>query len=169
MWQYSSPSDERAPFGILNGRAVILSNNIQAAWVPTGISSANINVSVDRKPGSWGSAISTGVVFRWRDPQNFFFAYTTGPTAATQKLYVSFFANGSLRKLARGVAMPELWTRLSVVTLSTGRIDIYANSTLVYSTSSSALANETNAGLWNSGYGQGLANRWDNFTVLEVP
>jgi hypothetical protein len=169
VWQYSNPSDQRAPFGILNGRAVILSNNIHAAWVPTGISSANINVRVDRHPGDWGSAISTGIVFRWRDPHNFFFAYTTGTTATTQKLYVSFFANGTMRSLARGVAMPELWTKLSVVTLSTGRIDIYANSTLVYSTINSVLANETNAGLWNSGYGQGLVNRWDNFTVLEVP
>jgi len=169
VWQYSNPSDQRAPFGILNGRAVILSNNSHAAWVPTGISSANINVRVDRHPGRWGSGISTGIVFRWRDSQNFFFAYTSGTTAATQKLYVSFLANGTMRSLAAGVALPEFWTTLSVVTLGAGRIDIYANSTLVYSTSSSVLATETNAGLWNYGYGQGLVNRWDNFTVLEVP
>jgi hypothetical protein len=168
VWQYSNPSGGRAPYGILNGRAVILSNNTHAAWVPTGISSANINVRVDRRPGRWDSGISTGLVFRWRDAQNFFFAYTTGTTATTQKLYVSFFANGTRRTLVSDAAMPERWTTLSVATFKDGRIEVYANTTLVYSTNSSVLANETGAGLWNWGPGQALANRWDNFTVLDA-
>ncbi|MGB7926428.1 MAG: carboxypeptidase regulatory-like domain-containing protein [Pyrinomonadaceae bacterium] len=169
VWRYSNPSDNRTPFGILNGRAVMLANNLHAAWVPTGISSANMETRVDRRPGKWGSGISTGVVFRWRDPQNFFCAYTTGTAANTQKLYVSVFTNGTTQRLADGVAMPASWITLRVVTLKTGSINVYANSTLVYSTTSGLLTNETNAGLWNSASGQGLANRWDNFTVLEIP
>jgi hypothetical protein len=169
VWQYSNPSDQRAPFGILSGRAVILSNNIHAAWVPTGIDSANIEVSVDRRPGVWGTGISTGLVFRWRDPQNFFFAYTTGGAAERQKLYVSYYADGTMRNLIDGVAMPESWTTLRVVTLREGRIKIYADSTVIRSIRTTLLAGETNVGLWNRGYGQALANRWDNFTVLEVP
>jgi hypothetical protein len=168
-WQYDSQTSEGAPFGILNARAVMLANEAHAAWVPTGSSTGNLDVRVDRQPGIWRSGISTGLVFRFQDANNFFFAYTTGARASQQLLYLSSVVDGSTTALASGVVMPARWTTLRVVTLSTGSIDVYADATLVYSASSDVLATATNAGLWNWGANQGLYNRWDNFTVREVP
>jgi hypothetical protein len=166
QWQYDSQVDQAAPFGILNGRAVILANDKHAAWVSTGSSTGNLDVRVDRHPGRWLSGISTGLVFRLQDANNFFFAYTTGASATTQRLYLSSIVNGSMTPIASAVEMPERWITLRVVTLSTGGIKVYANMTLVYSTSSNVLAQATKAGLWNRGQNQALANRWDNFKVL---
>jgi hypothetical protein len=169
-WQYSQMENGLFPFGILNGRAVVLANTTSAAWVPTGNGPADLDIRVSRHPGPWsGSGIATGLLFRFRDISNFFYAYTTGGSASTQSLTVGY-TNGSVPVvLVAGAPMPAAWTTLRVVTLVSGSLEIYADSTLVYSTTSSVLATETNAGLWSSGNGQGLSNRWDDFTVLQVP
>jgi hypothetical protein len=168
-WQYDSQAGQKFPFGILNGRAVVLSDEAHAAWVSTGSSTGNLEVSVNRWARPWHTGVSTGLVFRLQDANNFFYAYTTGATADTQKLYVGAVVNGSTTKLANGVAMPAVWLTLRIDTLSTGSIKVYAGTTLVFSTSSNALAHATHAGIWSWGKNQGLANRWDNFTVREIP
>jgi hypothetical protein len=50
-----------------------------------------------------------------------------------------------------------------------GQIKVYADATLVYSTTSNLLSGGMGAGLYNNAAGLGLVNRWDNFTVYDVP
>jgi hypothetical protein len=56
-----------------------------------------------------------------------------------------------------------------VITKSSGSVDIYANSALIYSTNSLILATATGAGIYNDRQGSGLVNRWDNFVVYDAP
>jgi hypothetical protein len=168
VWQYSQLENRLFSFGILNGRAVLLANTASAAWVSTGAGPADLDIRVNRRPGS-SSGISTGLLFRFRDTSNFFYAYTTGDGASTQSLTVGNTIGSVSNVLVAGAPMPAGWTTLRVVTRETGRIEIYGDSTLVNVSHSSVLATERNAGLWNSRSGQGLANRWDNFTVFRAP
>lgn len=72
--------------------------------------------------------------------------------------------------LAANITLPpEKWKTLQVVTTQSGAINVYADNTLVHSTSSIVHAFATGAGLYNHGAGMGLSNRWDNFTVRAVP
>ena len=169
-WQYIQLENKLLPFGILNGRAVVLENAPCAAWVSTGDGPADLDIRVDRHPGELGrgTGISTGIVFRFRDASNFFYAYTTGVSASTQSLTVGYKNDLATSDLISGVPMPSSWTTLRVVTLASGLIEIYADATLVHSATLSLLATETKAGLWNFGKGQGLSNRWDNFTVYNA-
>jgi hypothetical protein len=84
-----------------------------------------------------------------------------------QTLTVGYVFNSAAGTLLTNAPMPFSWTTLRVVTLESGRIEMYADSTLIYSTTTSMLAGEKNAGIWNSRNGQGLVNRWDNFTILD--
>jgi concanavalin A-like lectin/glucanase superfamily protein len=168
-WQYSQAENGLLPFGILNGRAVVLANSPSAAWVSTGDGPADLDIRVDRRPGpSGGTGIATGLVFRSRDSGAFFYAYTTGDSAATQALTVGYVNGAATGLLIAGAPMPASWLTLRVVTLASGSIQVYADSTLLYSTITSVLATEKNAGLWNFRNGQGLSNRWDNFTVYDA-
>jgi hypothetical protein len=169
-WQYFGGDGSGLPFGILNGRAVVLANAPAGAWVSTGSVSSDLDISVNRYPGVYGgrSGISTGLVFRFRDPNNFFYAYSTGDREENQTLTVAYVYNSATTVLVSNLPMPASWTTLRVVTLRTGSINIYAGSTLVYSGSNSLLAAEKNAGLWSFHNGQGLSNRWDNFTVYDA-
>ncbi|HKQ52830.1 MAG TPA: carboxypeptidase regulatory-like domain-containing protein, partial [Pyrinomonadaceae bacterium] len=65
------------PFGILNDRAVLLANGASATWVETGATSADLKVSVSRRPRRAGTGQNTGLSFRVLDGSNFFFAYTS--------------------------------------------------------------------------------------------
>lgn len=168
VWRSSQLENGLFPFGILNGRAVVLANTASAAWVSTGAGPADLDIRVNRRPGS-GSGISTGLLFRFRDTSNFFYAFTTGDGASTQSLTVGNTSGAASNVLVAGAPLPAGWTTLRVVTRETGGIEIYADSTLVNVSYSSVLATEKNAGLWNSRSGQGLANRWDNFTVFQAP
>ncbi|MGH9969610.1 MAG: carboxypeptidase regulatory-like domain-containing protein [Pyrinomonadaceae bacterium] len=96
LWQSSQPLSSRQPFGILNGRAVLLANNADVAWVQTGSSAANVDIRVDRRPGNWGSGIHTGLSFRVMDARNFFFAYTSNSPSgsANRLLTVGYYING---------------------------------------------------------------------------
>ena len=79
---------------------------------------------------------------------------------------VGHYVGGVRTVLASGVSAPAGWTTLRVVTTGAGAVLVYADGTLVYSTSSSLLANSDGMGLYNNGPGLGLTNRWDNFLVL---
>lgn len=174
-WRFGGPNERTygpPVFGILNGRAVILSDNTGIAWLPTGSSTGNLDMRVDRHPGSAGSGIQTGLCFRVKDGANFFFAYTGESEIDpfnTGTLTVGYWLDGVRTNLVAGMAMPNDWSTLRVVTMNEGRISIYANDTLVYSTNNAMLATETGAGLYNDLYGLALTNRWDNFTVLDAP
>jgi len=53
--------------------------------------------------------------------------------------------------------------------MKTGEIHVFADGTLIYSTSNAINPAAGGVGLYNNSAGLGLVNRWDNFTVYEVP
>jgi len=170
-WQTDRAPASSQPFGILNSIAVLLGNDAALAWVPTGSSTGNIDVRVDRSRGRWGRGIHTGLSFRVVDAENFFFAYTSDAdgTAGGQILRVGYYQNGNRIDLQTGAPMPPNWTTLRVITTNNGGLNIYADATLVYSTTSLLMTAANGAGLYNNTSGLGLVNRWDNFTVFNAP
>lgn len=173
-WRFSGPNEtSNGPtiFGILNGRAVILSNGPGIAWVPTGSATGDLDVRVNRRAGPWGSGVDTGICFRVLDGTNFFFAYTSAnedEPASRRLLTVGYWLNGIQKPLALSISMPTSWTTLRVI-VGGDNISVFADETLVYSTTSSILTNAQGAGLYNNQAGMALTNRWDNFTVLAAP
>lgn len=168
-WQTYPVLSGRKPFGILNGMAVLLANTTSIAWVDTGSSTGNLNISAERHARFWNSGVSTGLSFRVTDEKNYFFAYTTGDATGNQTLTVGYYLDGHRTDLVTNVAMPASWTTLRVVTKNTGSINVYADGMLLYSTTSSVLASAAGAGLYNNAPGLALVNRWDNFTASEAP
>lgn len=171
LWQTNQSPTSAQPFGILNSIAVLLANDTALAWVPTGSATGNLDVRVERRTGRWGRGIHTGLSFRVVDANNFFFAYTTesGGTPNTRVLKAGYYVHGQRVELATSAALPGAWTTLRVITAETGELRVYADDTLVYSTSSPLLTTATGAGLYNNSYGLGLVNRWDNFSVFSAP
>jgi hypothetical protein len=172
VWQTGQAASSPQPFGILNGRAVLLKDDTSLAWINTGAPGGNLDIRVDRHPGSWGaSGVNTGVSFRVVDADNYFFAYTSDSDdpAKPKMLSVGYYLNGQRTDLAAKVTMPGSWLTLRVVTKVDGSISLYAGTTLVYSTGSNVLPGATGAGLYNNAKGMALTNRWDNFTVYDVP
>jgi len=170
IWQNNSGAVGSQPFGILNGRAVLLGNNTSVTWVSTGSSTGNLDLRVDRHAGVFGSGVDTGLSFRVADAQNYFFAYTSesNPPGNSRVLTIGYYLNGQRTDLATATSMPASWTTLRVVTTNDGNIKIYADASLVYSGASTVLAAATGAGLYNNAPGLGLVNRWDNFTVYDA-
>ncbi len=174
-WRFGGPDEATyglTVFGILTGRAVILSNGPGIAWVPTNSSTGDLEIRVNRNRGAWGSGIHTGLAFRVRDGRNFFFAYTGVSEIDpfnTRTLTVGYYLNGTRTNMVTNVSMPGEWTTLRVYTKSTGEIAVYADGNFVFRTSSDTLVNATGSGLYNDLYGLGLTNRWDNFTVVDAP
>ncbi len=173
VWQTNVEATVAQPFGILGGRAVLLADAESLAWVSTGALSANLNISVERTAGSYGSGVNTGLCFRVADKNNFFFAYTTDDPAnpsAPKRLTLGFYQSGTRTVLASNIPMPSgNWKTLRVITTQAGSIKVYAEDALVHSAESTTHAFSTGAGLYNHAAGMGLSNRWDNFTVLDVP
>jgi len=169
-WQTNADASGPQPFGILSGRAILLANDTSLAWVPTGSSTGNLDIRVDRRLGSYGNGVNTGLCFRVIDKNNFFFAYTSDGTdlpSTSKKLSVGYYRSGSQILLASDITISSPnWKTLRVVTLQSGSINIYADNVLLYSTNSVVLAAAAGAGLYNNGPRLGLTNRWDNFTVL---
>jgi hypothetical protein len=99
------------------------------------------------------------------DANNFFFAYTSD--GAT--LHVGYYLNGQRVDLTPGAAIPANWTTLIVDTTNAGDLKVYIDSGLVFSTTNPLLASAGGAGLFNNSLGLGLVNRWDNFTVYDLP
>lgn len=168
-WTIETPTSTAfAPvnFGILNGLAVPLTSNTGLAWVSS-VGTADMDVRVDRRPGTWLSGINTGIAFRVLDKDNFLFAYTTGLTAAATTLHLCKFVTGTrTTDVIASVAMPSSWTTLRALCSGT-TIEIYADATLKMSTTISDHSSQTGAGLWcQFGGSGGLLSRWDNFTVF---
>ena len=171
-WQTSKTSTGLEPFGILNGRAVLLANEMALAWIRTGSSSGNLDIQVSRHAGTWGSGFDTGIAFRVSDSQNFFFAYTSGgenDPARSRKLTVGYYLNGVRTDLATNVSLEGKWTVFEVAGKSNGQISVLIDGASVYSVTSSVLVNATGAGLYSNGPSLGLLNRWANFTVYNTP
>lgn len=167
-WHTNQGPAQPQPFGILNGRAVLLANVPAVAW--TLISSGlDLDIKVDRHAGVWGTGRNTGISFRVADANNYFFAYSSESPSQAQTLTVGYYATGIRTELASGILLPLSWTTLRVVTTQAGAINVYAGTTLLYSTTNSLLAGSAGAGLYNNGPGLALTNRWDNFTVLSAP
>jgi hypothetical protein len=168
IWQTSEGAGEPQPFGILNGHGVVLTNATALAWVDSGSRATDFDIRVDRRPGKYGTGHNTGISFRVVDSNNYFFAYSSDGADASQAqtLTVGNYVSGLRTVLASGVSAPAAWTTMRVVTTGAGAVLVYADSTLLYSTSSSLLANSDGMGLYNNGPGLGLTNRWDNFRVF---
>jgi Concanavalin A-like lectin/glucanases superfamily/Carboxypeptidase regulatory-like domain len=168
VWQTNQPSAQPQPFGILNGRAVLLANDVALAWVATGTDTGSRDIRVDRHAGLYGSGLDTGLSFRVLDSNNFCFAYTaeSSATPGAQTLTVGYYLAGQRTELTSGLPLPNRWTTLRVVTTNAGDINVYADGTLLYAGNSNVLTTATGAGLYNNGRNLGLVNRWDNFTVF---
>ncbi|MEA2206047.1 MAG: hypothetical protein QOE77_2823 [Blastocatellia bacterium] len=171
VWQTNQAANTPQPFGILNGRAVLLANGSYPTWIATAAAAANLETRVDRHAGINGSGLDTGLSFRVVDERNFFFAYTSSGAndASPRQLTVGFYLNGVRTNLAGGVNLPSNWTTLRAITKASGELSIYAGGTLLFTTSNNNLANAVGCGLYNNSAGLGLVNRWDNFTVLDAP
>jgi protocatechuate 3,4-dioxygenase beta subunit len=173
VWQTNQDAGALQPFGILGGHAVLLANDVAVAWVSTGASTGNLDVRVDRTLGQFGSGANTGLSFRVTDKNNFFFAYVSDDPenpAQPTKLFLGYYQSGVRTVLLSGLSMPASnWKTLRVVTTQSGGIVVYADHAQVYSTTNLTFANATGAGLFNNAAGLSLTNRWDNFTVLNVP
>lgn len=173
QWQTGVDKSKPQPFGILNGRAVVLANSAAVTWVEEG--ATDLDIRVDRRPRSFGTGQNTGVAFRVSDPSNYFFAYTSeGAQQSDPKtLTVGYYLGGARKVLA---IVPELpndpqnkWTTLRVLTYADGRIQVYVDTTLVFTALTPTLAGATGAGLYNDAAGLALTNRWDNFAILKAP
>lgn len=160
-------------FGILNGQAVVLSDSPYGclAWVETGATTGYLFTGVSRNPRFYKTGIDTGVAFRVADSSNYFFAFTYGDPVneKARKLIIGYWLNSQITYVAKDVVMPASWTKLQVVSTANGKIEVYADTTLVYTTTSSVLADKTGAGLFNFSGEYALANRWDNFVVYDRP
>jgi hypothetical protein len=152
---------------------VLLEDEPTVAWVTTGATVANLEVRVDRTAGAFGSGVNTGLCFRVSDKNNFFFAYThddENGASNLRTLSVGYYLAGIKTVIAKGITFPsDSWRTLRAVTTEAGGINIYADNLLVYSTNSPINTFATGAGLYNDASGMGLTNRWDNFTVFDVP
>jgi len=171
-WQSSQDQSGLKPFGILNGRGVLLGNSRHLAWVNTHSPSGNLLVSVERRAGPfYGCGYDTGLSFRVVDSENYFFAYTSenGNIDNPRVLTVGYFQNNQRTNLATGLNMPVTWTTLKVTSLATGEIRVFGDDTLIYSTNNNLNSRVGGVGLYNNSAGLGLVNRWDNFTVFEIP
>jgi hypothetical protein len=170
LWRTNAATDAPQPFGILNGRAVLLANSRSLAWINVGSNFDNFDVRATRRNGSSESGRDTGLGFRVVDSANYFFAYTAeGADPSARLLTVGYYSNNQRTTLATGLAMPATWTTLRVLTNAAGLLEVYADNTRVYTTQNSLMSAATGAGLYNNGPGLALANRWDNFAIFATP
>jgi len=88
---------------------------------------------------------------------------------ATLLRTVGNYLGGARTDLATGITLPASWTTLRVMTTEAGAISVYADNTLLYSSTNNSLASSTGAGLYNNAAGLALTNRWDNFRIFGVP
>jgi hypothetical protein len=167
-WRTGVAAPAAQPFGILNGLAVALADAAAVTWVDAG--KTDLDVRVARHAGASGSGLDAGLSFRVVDSRNYFFAYTSeGASPSARVLTVGYYAGGRRTTIASDLSMPASWTTLRAVTNASGLVAVYADGARLYETQSTFLSNATGAGLYNSGPGLGLTNRWDNFTVYATP
>jgi carboxypeptidase family protein/concanavalin A-like lectin/glucanase superfamily protein len=170
-WKTNEDPSRAQPFGILNGRGVLLANATAVAWTDAATGVADLDITVDRHPGTHGAGQNTGISFRVSNSNNYFFTYSSDnpDPLQPQTLIVGYYEAGLRTNLATGVAIPEGWTTLRVITNAEGAIRVYADDAQIYSTINNVLSNNTGVGLYNNGPGLGLTNRWDNFRVSRAP
>lgn len=171
-WRTNVDASLPQPFGILNGRAVLLANSTSVAWVEVGAVAANLEISVSRLARTMGTGQNTGLSFRVMDGSNFFFAYTSEGAVQSdpKKLTLGYYLNGVRTDLLTDATMPKnAWAILRVRSYADGRINVIVNGGVAFSLTSDVLANATGAGLYNNGSGLSLTNRWDSFTVSSAP
>ncbi|HEV7891315.1 MAG TPA: carboxypeptidase regulatory-like domain-containing protein [Pyrinomonadaceae bacterium] len=169
-WRTNVAAGGAQPFGILNGRAVLLANARSLAWVEVGAGFDDFDVRVSRHPGLAESGHDTGLSFRVLDSNNYFFAYTTeGSDPSARLLTVGYYSNGQRTTLASGLATPAGWTTLRVKTNAAGLLEVYADGARVYASQNSLMSTATGAGLYNNGPGLALTNRWDDFAIFATP
>jgi hypothetical protein len=170
-WQTNQAPGQPQPFGILNGRAVLLANARAITWTSDPAGNTDLDIRVDRHAGVWGTGHNTGISFRVTDANNYFFAFTKDNVdpSKPELLTVGNYLGGARTDLATGISLPGSWTTLRVVTTAAGTIHVYADSTLLYSVTNDSLANSIGTGLYNDAAGLALTNRWDNFRVFSVP
>ncbi|HEY6806862.1 MAG TPA: LamG-like jellyroll fold domain-containing protein [Pyrinomonadaceae bacterium] len=171
IWQMDQNANQQKPFGILNGVGVILADAPAVSWVTTNSAKGDLDVRTSRKVGGWGSGVSTGLSFRVKDHDNYFFAYTSPKVGfpQIQLLTVGYYFEGFRTTLVSNLDIPQNWTDLRVVTRENGRIQIFLGAQNVYSTTELILSKETKAGLYSNERGMALVNRWDNFGVYPAP
>jgi len=169
-WVTNAQTGTLQPFGILNGRAVLLANTTALAWVNAASDGANFDIRIDRGPRGSGTGRNTGISFRVVDANNYFFAYSSDGADASQPqiLTVGHCVAGLRTVLASELPLPTSWTTMRVVTTGAGVVRVYADAALVYSTSISLLSTSGGMGLYNNGPGLGLTNRWDNFRAFNA-
>jgi hypothetical protein len=167
-WRTNEDPARPQPFGILNGIGVLLANSTSVAWVSPAQGTTDLDVRIDRRAGAWGSGHDTGLSFRVADAADYFFAYSTEAADTSQTLNVGYYQAGQRTDLATNVSMPAGWTTLRAVTNAAGVVRVYADNTLLYSTTINLLSDSDGAGLYNNGAGLGLTNRWDNFTIFKA-
>ncbi|HYE16217.1 MAG TPA: carboxypeptidase regulatory-like domain-containing protein, partial [Pyrinomonadaceae bacterium] len=150
-WKFDT-NETPLPFGILNGRAVLLADRSSVAWVEPGAQPVGLDVSAARTRGTYGSGQNTGLSFRVADADNYFFAFTendgddlTGPKLLT----VGYYLGGERTELTSEVEIPGNWRTLRVLTYNDGRIHVLADGLLIYSTTSGLLSSASGAGLYN--------------------
>jgi hypothetical protein len=182
----SYPNYNAYPFGILNEQFVYLQKIASdvggTAWIEVG--QANQDIRVSRKASqSYNCGVSTSILFRYKDANNYWYAFTHGTsggigTAAAQKLFVGKVIAGVKTQLHRNVACPASWTTLRVTTKSTGAYEVFCDATSVVSGSVADHQSETKSGIialgdpQNYGFGTGyygLTHRWRNFTIFDNP
>lgn len=169
-WRTNVAAGGPQPFGMLNGRAVLLANALSLAWVDVGSNYDNFDVRVARRNGALETGRDTGLSFRVVDSANYFFAYTAeGASPSARLLTVGYYSNGQRTTLASALAMPATWTTLRVLTNAAGLVEVYADNTRVYTAQNTLMSTATGAGLYNNSPGLALANRWDNFSVFATP
>jgi hypothetical protein len=164
-------------FGILNEQFVFLADGV-APFARVAIPQTNLDIRVSRKTGtSYGAGISTGLMFRYVDDNNFCYASTNGATSSTQFVYVGQMVAGVATNWAYAAA-PASWTTLRVTTKSDGSYAVYGDATLITSGTNATHASGTGAGIVVMpdpghdfvGYqNAGLRLRWRNFTVFNNP
>jgi hypothetical protein len=170
VWQMDQNANQQRPFGILNGVGVVLADSAGVSWINTGSARGDLDVRVSRRVRGWGSGVSTGLSFRVRDHESYFFAYTSpsiGPPGL-QTLTVGYFLEGFRVNLVSNLSIPQNWVELRVITRENGKIQVFLDGANVYSTTELVLSKETKAGLYSNARGMGLVNRWDNFGVYPV-
>jgi hypothetical protein len=170
-WQTNQAPGQPQPFGILNGRAVLLANAKAITWTSGPAANTDLDIRVDRHAGVWGTGHNTGISFRVTDSNNYFFAYTKDNVDPSQPelLTVGNYLGEARTDLATGISLPASWTTLRVVTTAAGTINVYADNTLLCSLTNDSLASSVGTGLYNDAAGLALTNRWDNFRVFSVP
>lgn len=170
-WQCGTPSSatphQASTWGIFNGAAVVLDSVPTVCWVTN--NSANATVSVDNRPGTYGSGV-TEVAFRVQDASNWWVCGVEGGSVTGLKtLYLGHYVAGSY-SLVSSTASTVTVAQHTVTAITSGTsitCQVDNGATWQLTATDSTLQTATGMGLaqnYNAAINEGLA-RWDNFTV----